>query len=145
LDADTLDKLIAKEDSLPSKLSKDEEEKVKPVFETSADKAKFTVTFESLSEKDKPVIITQSEFMRRMKEQQAMGGGGMFMMGAFPEMYNLVVNSNHPLITKILKEENTDKQQSLAKQAVDLALLSNGMLKGSELTKFINRSLELID
>ncbi len=145
LDADTLDKLIAKEDSLPSKLSKDEEEKVKPVFESSTDKSKFTVTFESLSEKDKPVIITQSEFMRRMKEQQAMGGGGMFMMGAFPEMYNLVVNSNHPLIIKILKEENTDKQQNLAKQAVDLALLSNGMLKGSELTKFINRSLELID
>jgi molecular chaperone HtpG len=145
LDADTLDKLIAKEDSLPSKLSKDEEEKVKPVFESSTDKSKFTVAFESLSEKDKPVIITQSEFMRRMKEQQAMGGGGMFMMGAFPEMYNLVVNSNHPLITKILKEENIDRQQNLAKQAVDLAMLSNGMLKGSELTKFINRSLELID
>ncbi len=145
LDADTLDKLIAKEESLPSKLSKEEEEKVKPFFETSADKAKFTVAFESLSEKDKPVIITQSEFMRRMKEQQAMGGGGMFMMGAFPEMYNLVINSNHPLISKILKESNNDKQQSLAKQAVDLAMLSNGMLKGSELTKFINRSLELID
>jgi molecular chaperone HtpG len=145
LDADTLDKLITKEDSLPSKLSKDEEEKVKPVFESSTDKSKFTVAFESLSEKDKPVIITQSEFMRRMKEQQAMGGGGMFMMGAFPEMYNLVVNSNHPLITKILKEENIDRQQNLAKQAVDLAMLSNGMLKGSELTKFINRSLELID
>lgn len=145
MDADTLDKLIVKEESLPSKLSKDEEEKVKPVFESSTDKAKFTVAFESLSEKDKPVIITQSEFMRRMKEQQAMGGGGMFMMGAFPEMYNLVVNSNHPLISKILKESDTVKQQNLAKQAVDLAMLSNGMLKGAELTKFINRSLELID
>jgi molecular chaperone HtpG len=145
LDADTLDKLIQKEDTLPSKLSKEDEEKLKPVFESNIDKSKYTIVFESLSEKDKPVQITQSEFMRRMKEQQALGGGGMFMMGGFPEMYNLVVNSNHPIIDKILKEKSTDKQKDITNQIIDLALLANGSLKGERLTQFINRSLTIID
>lgn len=144
VDADTLDKLITKDEEIPSKLSKEEEEKLQPVFEANVDKEKFTVQFESLSETEKPVLITQSEFIRRMKEQQALGGG-MNMMGNFPEMFNLVVNSNHPLISKILNESDTAKKESLAKQAIDLALLSNGMLKGAKLTNFINRSLNLID
>lgn len=145
LDADTIDKLINKEEAQPSKLSKEEEDKVKPVFESNVTKDKFTVQFESMSETEQPVVITQSEFMRRMKEQQAMGGGGMQMMGAFPEMYNLVVNSNHPLTSKILAEKNKGKKEKLAKQAVDLALLSNGMLKGKDLAEFISRSVEMID
>ena len=145
LDADTIDKLINKEEAQPSKLSKEEEEKVKPVFESNVSKEKFTVQFESMSETEQPVVITQSEFMRRMKEQQAMGGGGMQMMGTFPEMYNLVVNSNHPLTSKILGEKDGAKKEKLAKQAVDLALLSNGMLKGKDLAEFISRSVDMID
>ncbi|MCB9197323.1 MAG: molecular chaperone HtpG [Flavobacteriales bacterium] len=144
LDADTIEKLIEKEDQLPSKLNQEEEEKLKPIFEGQISKENYMVQFESLSETEKPVIITQSEFMRRMKEQQAMGGG-MYMMGNFPEMYNLIINSNHPLVTRILKENNEDKQKDLTKQAIDLAMLSNGLLKGEALSKFINRSLELID
>jgi molecular chaperone HtpG len=144
VDADTIDKLITKDEELPSKLSKEEEEKLQPIFEATVDKDKFTVQFESLSETEKPVLVTQSEFIRRMKEQQALGGG-MQMMGNFPEMFNLVVNSNHPLISKILKEADASKKEGLAKQAIDLALLSNGMLKGASLTSFINRSLNLID
>ena len=125
-------------------MSDEEKEKVKPVFEASVDKNKFNVQFENLSESDKPVSVTQSEFVRRMKEQQALGGG-MHMFGDFPEMYNLVVNANHPLISKILEEKDDKKKESLAKQAVDLALLANGMLKGKKLSDFINRSLQLID
>jgi molecular chaperone HtpG len=145
LDSDTLDKLIQKEEALPSKLSKDDEEKLKPIFESSINKEKYTIVFESLSEKDHPVQITQSEFMRRMKEQQAIGGGGMFMMGGFPEMYNLVINSNHPIVEKILKEKNNENQQKTALHLIDLALLANGSLKGERLTQFINRSLTIID
>lgn len=144
LDADTIDKLITKDEEIPSKLSKEEEEKLQPIFEVNVNKDKFTVQFESLSETEKPVLVTQSEFIRRMKEQQAMGGG-MQMMGDFPEMFNLVVNSNHPLVSKIMNEKDDKKKENLAKQAIDLALLSNGMLKGSQLTDFINRSLNLID
>lgn len=145
VDADTLDKLIQKDEEIPSKLSDQEQEALKPIFEGSVNKEKYMVQFESLSETEKPVQITQSEFMRRFKEQQALGGGGMHMMGNLPETYNLVVNSNHPLISKILKEKDEAKQKDLTKQAIDLAMLSNGLLQGEELTKFINRSLELID
>ena len=108
-------------------------------------KDKFTVVFESLSEKDAPMLITRPEFMRRMKDMSAMGGGGMSFYGDMPDMYNLVVNTNHPLISKILGEKNADKRKAISKQAADLAMLSQGLLKGEELTKFIKRSVELID
>jgi len=98
-----------------------------------------------LSEKDAPMIITKPEFMRRMKDMSALGGGGMNFYGSMPEMYNLVVNTNHPLIGKILNEKQADKQKQLTKQAADLAMLSQGLLKGEDMTKFIKRSLELID
>jgi molecular chaperone HtpG len=101
--------------------------------------------FESLSEKDAPMLITKPEFMRRMKDMSAMGGGGMNFYGSMPDMHNLVVNSNHPLISKILNEKDETKQKELTKQAADLAMLSQGLLKGEELTKFIKRSVELID
>ena len=142
LDSDTLDKLIAKDEEVPSKLTKEEEEKIKPIMEEVIDKATFTVQFESLDETDEPVTVTQSEFMRRMMEQQAMGGGGF--MGNMPENYNLIVNSNHPVVSKILNEGDAAVQKNLAKQAADLGLLSAGLLKGKDLTDFIARSVELI-
>ena len=143
VNSDTLDNIIPKEQEIPSKLSKDEEEKIKPIFENISEKEKFTIQVESLSETEKPVLITQSEFMRRMKEQQALGGGGMQMMGNLPEMYNLVINANHSFIAKILTAKKSEKEK-LAKQAFDLALLSQGMLKGKDLTDFVERSFELI-
>lgn len=142
IDSDTLDKLIAKDEEIPSKLSKEDEEKIKPILEGVVDKATFNVQFESLNETDEPVTVTQSEFMRRMMEQQAMGGGGF--MGSMPENYNLVVNSNHPVVSKILNEGDAEVQKNLAKQAADLGLLSAGLLKGKDLTDFISRSIELI-
>jgi len=145
VDADTIDKLIKKEDAQPSKLSEDEQKKLQPVVESIVAKEKFTVVFESLSEKDAPMLITKPEFMRRMKDMSALGGGGMNFYGSMPDMHNLVVNSNHPLISKILNEKNEEKQKQLTKQAADLAMLSQGLLKGEELTKFIKRSVELID
>lgn len=144
VDSDTIENLIKKEDSIPSKLSEEEKKTLTPIIEGSVPKEKFTVVFESLSEKDSPIIITQPEFMRRMKDMSAMGGGGMSFMGNMPEMYNLVVNTNHPLFGKILLEKEEAKQKQLAKQAADLALLSQNLLKGEELTKFIKRSVELI-
>jgi molecular chaperone HtpG len=145
VDADTIDKLIKKEESQPSKLSEEEQTKLKPVVESVVPKEKFTVSFESLSEKDAPMIITKPEFMRRMKDMSAMGGGGMNFYGSLPDMHNLVVNSNHPLISKILNEKDEKRQKDLTKQTADLAMLSQGLLKGEELTRFIKRSVELID
>ncbi len=143
VDADTVDKLIEKEDTAPSKLSEEEQNALKPAIESVVEKEKFTVQFESMSEKDQPMIITQSEFMRRMKEQQMTGGGGA-MFGNFPEMYNLVVNSNHPLITQIAEEKEEEKKKALLSQLTDLALLSQNMLKGEALSKFVRRSVDLI-
>jgi len=146
VDADTVEKLIKKEDAQPSKLTEAEQTALKPIVEGVVAKEKYTVTFESLSETDSPMLITRPEFMRRMKDMQAMGdGGGMNFYGAMPDMYNLVVNANHPLIGKILAEKDATVQSQLAKQAADLALLSQGLLKGEELTKFIKRSVEMIN
>jgi len=143
VDSDTLDNLIKKDDEAPSKLSDKEKEALKPIFEEVVNKEKFTIQFENMSETEAPIVITQPEFMRRMMEQQKMGGGGMSMFGGFPEMYNLVVNTNHPVIGSILKKQKENKQK-LAKQLTDLAMLSQGMLKGEEMTKFIARSIELM-
>lgn len=145
VDADTIDKLIDKDEKIPNKLSEKEQEKLKPVIEEVMDKAKFNVQFESMSEKDQPMTIVQPEFMRRMKDMQAVGGGGMAMFGgAMPDIYNLIINSNHPLISKILNEKDKKKQKEITKMTADLALLSQNMLKGEELTKFITKSIELI-
>ncbi len=142
VDADTLDKLIQKDEEIPSKLSKEDEEKLKPLFEGAINKDKFTVQFESMSSDDAPIIITQPEFIRRMMEQQKMGGGGF--MGAFPDMHNLMVNGNHPKIEAILKEKSKKSKEQKVKQLTDIALLSQGLLKGEELNKFIERSIELV-
>ncbi|MFZ4414277.1 MAG: molecular chaperone HtpG [Bacteroidales bacterium] len=143
VDADTIDKLIKKDEEIPSKLSDAEKEKLKPIFENSVEKSKFTIVLESMSESDQPVMITQSEFMRRMKDMSALGGG-MSYMGTMPDMYNMVVNINHPLISQILNDTDADNQQKTVKQLTDLALLSQNLLKGEALTKFIKRSVEII-
>ncbi|MDO8998562.1 MAG: molecular chaperone HtpG [Bacteroidota bacterium] len=145
VDADTIDKLIKKDENTVSKITEEQQKQLQPIIEGTVSKDQFMVSFENLSEKDAPMVITRPEFMRRMKDMNQMGGGGaMGFYGNMPDMYNLVVNSNHPLITKILDEKNTEKQTSLAKQATDLALLSQGLLKGESLTNFIKRSVELI-
>jgi molecular chaperone HtpG len=144
VDSDTVEKLIKKDENTVSKISEDEQKQLQPIIESAVSKDEFHVVFENLSEKDSPMLITRPEFMRRMKDMSALGGGSMGFYGNLPETYNLVVNSNHPLISKILKEENKEKQQTLAKQAADLALLSQGLLKGEKLTSFIKRSVEMI-
>lgn len=143
IDSDTVDKLIAKDEEQPSKLTKEDEEKLQPIIEEVISKDKFMVNFQSLSETDSPMQITQAEFLRRMNEQQAMGGG-MSFMGSMPDMYNLVVNTNHPIITKILETKKKEDQIQLIEQTTDLALLAKGMLKGKKLTEFLKRSIEII-
>jgi molecular chaperone HtpG len=144
VDSDVVEKLIPKEDSIPEKLSKEEQEKLKPIIENEIDSKKYTVMMESLEETDSPMLITQNEFMRRYKEMSMMGGGGMSFYGEMPESYNLVVNINHPLIGEILNDTDTDHQKELVHQLTDLALLSNGLLKGEALTNFINRSVKIL-
>ena len=143
VDADHIDKLIQKEEETISKLSDDEKEKLKSSIETVVPKENYTVQLENLDSNAAPFIITQPEFMRRMKEMSATGGGGMFGMGNFPDMYNLVVNTNSELATTILNSTE-DAQKDLVKQALDLAKLSQGLLKGEELTAFVKRSFETL-
>lgn len=143
VDADVVDKLIKKEDAMPSKLNEDDQKKIKPIFDEVVGKDNYTIVFESLSEKDMPLQITRPEFMRRMKDMSALGGMGY--MGSMPDAYNLVVNSNHPLISKINSNESADENKELVKQLFDLARLSQNLLKGEELTGFIKRSIHLIE
>ena len=144
VDSDVVEKLIPKEDSIPEKLSAEEKDKLKPIIEKEVDTKKITVLLESLEESDQPMVITQNEFMRRYKEMSMIGGGGMGFYGEMPESYNLVVNINHPLIGQILNTEDEEKQKELVCQLTDLALLSNDLLKGEALHKFIDRSVKII-
>lgn len=144
VDADTIDKLIEKEDKNPSLLSEEEEKTLKEIIEKKIDDKKFNVQIESLSTTDSPFIITQSEFMRRMKEQQQLSGG-MNVFGELPESYNLAVNSNHPITSQLLNESDENIQSELINQVLDLALLSQGLLKGKNLTEFITRSVLMIN
>ncbi|MBA4155473.1 molecular chaperone HtpG [Flavobacterium sp.] len=144
VDSDHIDKLIQKEDTQISKLSEEESTKLKTVLEELVPKATYTVQLEPMDSTAAPFMITQPEFMRRMKEMSQTGGGGMFGMGNFPEMYNLVVNTNSNLATTILSTEDKSAQEHLVKQAMDLAKISQGLLKGEELTAFVKRSFELI-
>ncbi|MDB4271012.1 molecular chaperone HtpG, partial [bacterium] len=144
VDADHLDNLIKKEDTQISKLSDEEKEKLKAnIEEVTTDKG-YTIQLEAMDSEASPFIITEPEFMRRMKEMQQTGGGGMFGMGNMPEMYNLIVNINHPLVSEILGTKTAKKRDRLINQSLDLARLSKGLLKGEELTKFISRSYEMI-
>ena len=145
VDADHINNLIKKDEPIISKLNETEKESLKKNVEEAIQDSKFTVQLEDLDSNDAPFTITQPEFMRRMKEMQATGGGGMFGMGGFPEMYNLVVNSNSELSNQILKTENTEEKESLIKHALDLAKLSQNLLKGKDLTDFIQRSYKQLE
>lgn len=146
VDADHLDNLIKKEDTAISKLSDEEKEKLKGEIEKVIDPSKgFTVQLEAMDSAAQPFIITEPEFMRRMKDmQQTGGGGGMFGMGNMPDMFNLIVNTNNELVNEILNTKTAKKRERLINQSLDLARLSKGLLKGEELTNFINRSYDMI-
>lgn len=144
VDGDHIDNLIKKDDEVISKLNDEEKESLKTVLEEIVPKTKFSVQLEAMDSNASPFIITQPEFMRRMKEMSQTGGGGMFGMGNMPEMYNLVVNTNHELVGEILNTKTKKKQERLINQALDLARLSQNLLKGEELTAFIKRSYDMI-
>jgi len=144
VDADHIDNLIKKDDTTISKLSDEEKEKLKPMIEAAVPAETYTVQLEAMDSNASPFMITVPEFMRRMKEMQATGGGGMFGMSNMPDMYNLVVNTNHELVSEILNTKTEKKQQRLIKQAFDLAKLSQNLLHGEDLTNFIKRSYDLI-
>ena len=142
VDGDTLENLIRKEESRVSKLSDDEKEELKPMIESVVTDSGYTVQLEPMDSQTLPFVLTQPEFMRRMKEMQQTGGGGM--MGNMPDMFNLVVNTNHELVGQILHTKTTKKRERLILQALDLAKLSQNQLKGEALTQFIKRSVEMI-
>ena len=144
VDSDHVENLIKKDDAQISKLSDEEKETLKTFLDGVIPKGKFSVQLEALDSNANPFIITEPEFMRRMKDMQKTGGGGMFGMGGFPEMYNLIVNTNHELVSEILNTKTDKKKERLVNQALDLARLSKNLLKGEELTAFIKRSYEMI-
>lgn len=144
VDADIMDKIIDKDEKIDSVLTEEQSETVKGIFESAISDKNMTVNVDSLSPDEMPVTITMSEFMRRMKDMSKMGGGGYAMMGNMPDQFNVTINSNHPIVDKILKAEAEDKKSELAKQAFDLAMLSQNMLNGADLTNFIKRSVSLV-
>ncbi|NNC95912.1 MAG: molecular chaperone HtpG [Chitinophagales bacterium] len=143
VDADTPEKLIEKENENTSVLSSDEEEKLKNIYAEVVEKPEVEIELQALSPNDHPVMITKPEINRRMKEMASMGGGAMSFMGQMPDQLKLIVNTNHPLASKILRSKAKKKQ--LVQQLFDLALLSQNMLRGSDLTDFINRSVDVIN
>jgi molecular chaperone HtpG len=145
VDADVVDNLIDKQENVDSILSKDEVEQAKKLFEFQVPEITLTVEVKGLSQDAAPIVATRPEFMRRMKDMAGMGGGGMTAFYAqMPDEVHLTVNGNHPIFQTLLKEPDVDKQQKQARNLADLALLSQGLLKGAELTNFINRSVDLL-
>ena len=143
VDGDTIENLIKKDEATVSKLTEEEKETLKPMIESVVKEGGYTVQMEAMDSHALPFVLTQPEFMRRMKEMQQTGGGGM-MMGNMPDMYTLTVNTNHELVGQILATKTEKKRERLIQQAVDLARLSKNLLKGEALTDFIQRSVELI-
>ncbi|HAS58522.1 MAG TPA: molecular chaperone HtpG [Algoriphagus sp.] len=144
VDADVVEKLIQKEDSYANLLTEDQSKQVKELFEKAIDNKSYTVEIEGLSPEEMPVTITMEEWMRRMKDMAQTGGGPMSFYGQMPDSYKVAINGNHPVVDKILKAEGEEAQLQLAKQAFDLAKLSQGLLTGKDLTAFVKRSVELI-
>ena len=145
VDSDHVDNLIKKDEATVSKLSDEQKTKLETILKEIVPSEKFMVQLEAMDSSSAPFMITQPEFMRRMKEmQQTGGGGGMFGMGNMPEMHNLIVNTNSELVSEILNTKTKKKQERLITQSLDLAQLSQGLLKGEALTNFINRSYEMI-
>jgi molecular chaperone HtpG len=145
VDSNTIDKLIVKEDEAPSKLDDKQKEKIKEIFERNIDKKQFEVVFENLSENDMPATIIQNEFMRRMKDMEKVGGTGMMGMGGLPDTFNLVINTNNPIIYNLTQTEEKEKQDEIVRQIYDLARISKGLLKGKELDEFVKRSVKIIE
>jgi len=143
VDSSVADKLIDKAENLSHVLTEDQTKKVKELFEKAINNTAMSVEVEGLNPEELPVTITMEEFMRRMKDM-AKTGGGMGFYGSFPDSYKVAINGNHPVIDKLLKAENEDVQLRIAKQAFDLAMLSQGMLSGKELTEFVKRSVDMI-
>jgi len=146
VDADVVDNLIDKQENVDSILSKEEVEQAKKLFEFQVPEITLTLEVKGLSQDAAPIVATRPEFMRRMKDMAGMGGGGMTAFYAqMPDEVHLTVNGNHPIFQTLLKESDIDKQQKQARNLADLALLSQGLLKGAELTNFINRSVDLLN
>jgi molecular chaperone HtpG len=143
VDSDTIDKLIKKEEDNLSKLENAQKDKLKGIIEKFIDKEKFTIVFENLSETEVPFQVLQPEFMRRMKDMSALGGGYMGL-GSMPEFYNLVVNTNHPVMQSVLEQQEEQDQEKLVRQLYDLALIAQNLLKGENLTAFVKRSIQMI-
>ena len=143
VDGDSIENLIKKDEAVVSKLSDKQKDKLKPMIEEFVKESGYMVQLEAMESKSLPFVLAQPEFMRRMKEMQQTGGGGM-MGGNMPGMYTLLVNTNHELISQILETKTGKKRERLINQGLDLAKLSQGLLKGEALTKFLQRSLELI-
>ena len=144
VDSDVVEKLIQKDSTYANLLTEDQSKSVKELFEKAIANKTYTVDIEGLSPDEMPVTITMEEWMRRMKEMAQTGGGPMSFYGSLPDSYKVAINGNHPLVDKILKAENEESQVKLAKQAFDLALLSQGLLTGKDLTAFVKRSVEMI-
>lgn len=144
VDADVVEKLIQKEDSYANLLTEEQSKQVKELFEKAIDNKSYTVEIEGLSPEEMPVTITMEEWMRRMKDMAQTGGGPMSFYGQMPDSYKVAINGNHPVVDKILKAEGEEAQLQLAKQAFDLAKLSQGLLTGKDLTAFVKRSVEMI-
>lgn len=143
VDADVIEKLIDKDEKIESSLSEEQSKQLENIFKEAINKPGMEVNIENLSPEAMPVIVTMDEFMRRMKDMATMGGG-MSFYGTMPDRYKVTVNANHPLATKILSETNADTQKAIIQQAFDLALLAQGMLTGSDLTSFVERSVKMI-
>lgn len=143
IDADVMDKLIQKEEALPSKLSEEQQKKLKETFELTVNKDVFSVMLENMQDDELPVYITKPEFLRRWNDMQKMTGETGFY-GMEMEKANLNINTNHPLVNAIVNETDETKAKNLSKQLVDLAMLSQQMLKGEALSDFINRSIEMM-
>jgi molecular chaperone HtpG len=143
VDSDSIEKLILKEENTVSLLDDKEKESLKTILERNIEKEKFSINFENLGSNDMPFTVIQPEFMRRMKDMSALGGGYVGM-GQMPDFFNLVVNTNHPLMKKVIETEGENDQDHLVKQLFDLALLSQNLLKGENLTDFIRRSVDII-
>uniref|UniRef100_UPI0040480C98 molecular chaperone HtpG n=1 Tax=Algoriphagus sp. TaxID=1872435 RepID=UPI0040480C98 len=144
VDADVVEKLIQKDAAYANLLTEDQSKSVKEIFDKAIQNKTYTVEIEGLSPEEFPVTITMEEWMRRMKEMAQTGGGPMSFYGSLPDSYKVAINGNHPLVDKILKADSEEAQVSLAKQAFDLALLSQGLLTGKDLTAFVKRSVEMI-
>jgi molecular chaperone HtpG len=142
VDSDIIEKLIEKEDAESSLLDEKAEETLSPIIQGAFPEQGYEVKFAAMSPTSAPLVITRSEWMRRMKEQQAVGGGGFQMFGDMPEKYEVTVNSNHPLATQLLGEKDETKRSDLAREAADLARLSQGILEGEELSNFIARGFK---